>query len=308
VEQRASSALRHPYVTRGSIATLLVSTVAAAQCRYPCWSELASDKFSFESFEATPEPPAARPYQFSFPYPVQPKGAYSEACNAQENPNVDLYHYNQQSQTWNGPLTGPIYRNPTYLEVSQRADGWKGIAVQVSYQGKVDSANGHTLVESVFFHNERCYRASTEFGFSHYVKGLAGDDTIYFYYEINANCQPTGKCRVHGTQDALTDMRVNLPIPIPSEPNSHGGSDWLYEAYLIDGGAKWHIRVVDPYKHETKGSPIDQDVEEFFRDIATDYAAHGGKGYVTGTATRDGPLVISSNPPIMNVVKIYAAK
>jgi hypothetical protein len=113
---------------------------------------------------------------------------------------------------------------------------------------------------------------------------------------------------VHASEDALTDQRVNVPIAIPSQPNSHGGSDWLYEAYLIDGGSKWHIRVVDPYKHETKGAPIDQDVQDFFRDIANDYAAHGGEGYVTATATRDGPLLYSTNPPVLNIVKIYAAK
>ena len=295
-------------VRESVLAVLAVSGLAAAECPYPCWSELTSDKFTYESFESEPMPPVSRPYEFSLPYPTQPKGALSAACNAQENPNVDLYRYDSQNQTWSGPLTGPIYRFPTYLEVSESTSGWKGIAVHVLYQGKVDSGNGHTLVESVFFHDERCYRASTEFGFSHYVKGLAGDDKIYFYYEINANCQPKGKCRVHGTQDALTDTRVNVPIAIPSDTNSHGGSDWLYEAYLTDGGAKWHIRVVDPYKHEPKGAPIDQNVQDFFRDIAAGYAAHGGEGYVTATATRDGPLLSSSNPPVMNIVKIFAAK
>jgi hypothetical protein len=308
--QRPRSSKRHPYVTQGSasLAAIAIAGLAMAQCRYPCWSELASDKFTYESFELQPEPPVSLPYEFSFPYPSQPKGASSAECNAQENPNVDLYRYDSKSETWTGPLSGPIYRNPTYLQVTQLTSGWKGIAVQVSYEGKVDSSTGHTLVESVFFHNERCYRASTEFGFSHYVKGLAGDDKIYFYYEINANCQPKGKCRLHGTQDALTDTRVNVPIPIPSEPNSQGGSDWLYEAYLIDSGAKWHIRVVDPHKLKTRGAPIDHDVHDFFQDIARDYAAHGADGYVTATATRDGALEYSSHPPVMNVVKIYAAK
>jgi hypothetical protein len=42
--------------------------------------------------------------------------------------------------------------------------------------------------------------------------------------------------------------------------------------------------------------------------VAKDFAANGGKGYVTSTAVRDGALELSSNPPAMNVVKIYAAK
>jgi hypothetical protein len=288
--------------------TLALSGLALAQCPYPCWSEIAPGKFTYESFESQPEPAASLPYVFSLPYPGQPKGAYSTACNAQENPNVDLYRYSSQTQTWAGPLSGPIYRYPSYIQVSARASGWKGIGVQVSFEGRASAPNGHTLVESVFFHNERCYRASTEFGFSHYVKGLPGDDQIFFYYGINANCHPKGKCRVHGTENALEDQRVNVPIPIPSKPNSYGGSDWLYEAYLIDDGAKWHIRIVDPHKHDNKLAPIDQDVSGFFSDIAKDYAEHGGTGYVTATATRDGQLELSSDPPVMNVVKIYSAK
>jgi hypothetical protein len=282
--------------------------LAIAQCRYPCWSEIASDKFTYLSFTSEPAPQVSPPYEFSFPDPLQLSGAYSEACNARENPNVDLYSYNAQTQTWMGPLSGPIYRNPSYIQISPLATGWKGIGVQVSFEGKIDSSNGHTLVESTFFHDERCYRASTEFGFSRSVHGLPGDDTVFFYYAINANCQPQGKCRVHGTQDILTSQTVHLPIPIPAEPNSQGGSDWLYEAYLIDGGAKWHIRVVDPHRHVTRGEPIDLDVQPFFQDIAKDYATSGAKGYVTSTATRDGVLEPSSNPPVMNVVKIYAAK
>ena len=289
-------------------AALSLAGFGLAQCRYPCWSEIARHKFKYESFEFQPEPPVSPPYEFSMPYPNQSKGAQSAECNAQENPNVDLYRYSPQTQTWTGPLTGPFYRNPAYLQISERTEGWKGIAVQVSFEGRAGASNGHTLVESVFFHDERCYRASTEFGFSHYIKGLPGDDKIYFYYELHANCHPKGKCRVHGTEDALEDQRANVPLPIPSKPNSRGGSDWLYEAYLIDGGAKWHIRVVDPHKHENALAPIDHDVSGFFSGIAKDYAEHGGTGYVTATATRGGTLELSSNPPVMNIVKIYSAK
>jgi len=291
-----------------ALAILALSGFALAQCRYPCWSEFASVKFTYFSFESEPVPPASLPYEFSFPYPPQPKGAYSEACNAQENPNVDLYSYNSEDQTWTGPLTGPVYRNPSYIQRSPLTSGWKGIAVQVSFAGKIDSSNGHTLVESTFFHNEPCYRASTEFGFSRSVQGLPGDNTIFFYYAINANCQPQGKCRVPGTQEILTSQTVHVPIQIPAEPNSQGGSDWLYEAYLIDGGAKWHIRVVDPHKHVTHGAPMDAVIEGFYQDIAKDFSANGAKGYVTSTATRDGTLEPSTNPPVMSVAKIYAAK
>jgi hypothetical protein len=65
---------------------------------------------------------------------------------------------------------------------------------------------------------------------------------------------------------------------------------------------------VDPYKHETKGAPLNVNVADFFREFAAGYATQGGEGYVTATATRDGPLGESGNPPVMNIFKIYAAK
>jgi hypothetical protein len=284
------------------------SGFALAQCPYPCWSEIGADQFTYESFEKQPMPSAPLRYEFSFPYPTQAKGGEKEGCDAQENPQIDLYRYDSATATWTGPLTGPIYTNPGYLQRSQLTNGGKGIAVQVSYEGKVDQFDGHTLIDSVFFHNERCYRAATEFGFSHYVKGLPSDGDLSFYYEINANCHPKGKCRVHGAEDVLMDQRVNVKIPIPTKPNSNGGPDWLYEAYLIDGGFKWHIRVVDPHNHKDVIAPIDHTIQDFFLDIAKDDFEHGATGYVTATATRDGALTVSSNPPVMNVVKMYSAK
>lgn len=295
-------------MTRAVSITLSVASLAFAQCRYPCWSEIAADKFTYESYESAPVPTAAPPFEFSFPVPPQPKGGNKEGCDARENPNVDIYRYHPETQTWTGPLDGPVYTNPSYLERSPLSSGWKGIAAQVSFEGKVDEALGHTLIESIFFHEERCYRASTEFGFSHYIKGQPSDKQIWFYYEVNANCQPKGKCRVHASGEPLVEQRVNVPIPIPAKPNSRGGADWLYEAYLIDGGAKWHIRIVDPHSHKEQTKPIDHDVEEFFKKIVADYAEQGASGYVTATATRDGVQVYTKDPPVMNIVKIYAGK
>jgi hypothetical protein len=281
--------------------------LSIAQCSYPCWTEIPSQRFTYQSFESQPVPSVVPPYEFSLPYPAQTQGAWSEDCNARENPDVDLYYYDPASKTWQGPLAGPVYRNPTYLEVSREGHGRKGIAVQVSFAGRAGPPNGNTLVESVFFHSDRCYRASTEFGFSHYIQGRPSDDQIYFYYELNANCSPTGKCRAHGTEENLVDQRVNLPIAIPSGPNSHAGSDWFYEAYLINGGSQWHVRVIDPYSYMKVAEPVDQDVAGFFRDIAENYWGAGADGYVTATATRNGPLSYSA-VPVMNVVKIDVAK
>jgi len=228
---------------------------ARPECPYPCWTEIASSKFTYESFQSEPIPPVVPPYEFSLPYPAQAQGASSADCNALENPSVYPYQYDPQTKTWAGPLTGPVYRNPTYLEVSVFGSGRKGLAAQVSFAGEVDASNGNTLVESVFFHTDRCYHASTEFGFSHHINGLPGDGQVYFYYEVNANCHPTGKCRVRETGENLVDQRTNVPLAIPAGPNSHGGSDWVYEAYLVDGGGQWRIRVADPYTFENKTEP-----------------------------------------------------
>ena len=180
--------------------------------------------------------------------------------------------------------------------------------MHASFGGHADAFNGKTLVQSVFFHSERCYLASAEFGFSRYIKGLPDDDKVVFYYEVNANCQPAGKCRDHSTGAKLVEQRVNLPIPIPPGTNERGGTDWLYEAYLVNGGSQWHIRVLDPYSHRKKAEPVNLDVGNFFRALAEEYAGHGATGYVTATSTRDGSVACSTDPPVLNIVKIYAAK
>ncbi len=287
---------------------LAMHAFAQTECAYPCWTEIGPRNFTSESFRVEPPPRVLPPYEFSLPYPSQTQGAWSAACNAAENPNVDLYQYDSQTQTWTGPLTGPVYRNPTYSEVSTLGSGRKGLAAQISYSGSADASNGNTLVESVFFHTDRCYHASTEFGFSHYVKGLATDNQTSFYYELNANCQPAGKCRVHETNEILIDQRVNIPIDIPAGLNSHGGSDWLYEAWLVDGGSQWRVRVIDPYTLVETVAPVDYNVSAFFLDIAQNYSANGAIGYVTATSTRNGSLELSPEHPVMNVVKIDVAK
>jgi len=290
------------------LAGLMMGAAAQNECAYPCWTEIGSRSFVFESFQSERKPRVSPPYQFSLPYPSQTHGGWSGNCDLAENSNVDLYQYDAQTQTWTGPLTGPVHRNPSYLEVSSLGSGRKGIAVRVSYSGSVESSNGNTLVESVFFHTDRCYHASTEFGFSHAVRGLPTDNQVSFYNELNANCQPAGKCRVHGTDEYLIDQRVDMPVTIPAEANSRGSSDWLYEAYLINGGSQWHVRVVDPYTLVEQTAPVDYDVSSFFLQDAQNFSTNGAAGYVTATATRNGALEVSQEGPVMNVVRIDVAK
>lgn len=279
-----------------------------ASCAYPCWSAISSSKFNFVAFPEIPQPPASPPFEFSLPYPPQSTGAWTQACNARENPAVDLYKYDAASKTWSGPLTGPVYRNPSLIEIGVRAAGWKGIAARASFDGQAGRAGGPALAQAVFVHDEPCYRASTEFGFFRYLKGTPNDGKIFFYYELHANCSPAGKCRAPATGEILEDRQDSVPVAAAGAINSRGGTDWLYEAYLIDGGARWSIRVEDPYDHRTQSPPVIHDVQDFYQSIAHDYFTRGAEGYVTATSERSGPVSYMGDPPSLNVGKVYAAK
>ena len=279
-----------------------------AACSYPCWSELSPAKFTFESFSKIPQPPPFAPYGFSLPYPPQSTGAWTQACNARENPDVDLYMYDAAAKTWSGPLAGPVYRNPSLIERSVRAAGWKGIAVRAAFDGKAGRDGGSALAQAVFFHDEPCYRASTEFGFDRYLNGTPADGSVYFYYELHANCSPAGKCRAPATGEILVDRRDSVPVVAAGAINSRGGTDWLYEAYLIDGGSRWYLRVEDPYNHRTASPPVIHAVEDFYQPIAKDYYTQGAEGYATATSERSGPVSYAGQAPSLNIVTIYAAK
>ncbi len=298
--------MRFPFAAFAVLA--FVPAALPAGCPYPCWSEISPAKFTFNSFSEIPPTPASLPYLFSLPYPPQSTGAWTQACNARENPAVDLYKYDAAAKTWSGPLAGPVYRNPSAIEISGRAAGWKGIAVRAAFDGKAGRAGGSTLAQAVFFHDEPCYRASTEFGFDRYLKGAPSDDIVYFYYELHANCSPAGKCRASGTGEILVDRRDSVPVAAAGALNSQGGTDWLYEAYLIDGGARWYIRVEDPYRHRTRSPPMIHAVDDFYQPIARDYYTRGAEGYVTATSERSDPVSFTGEAPALNVVKIYAAK
>lgn len=276
------------------------------ECGYPCWTEIPAAKFTFVSFAPSAQPPAAPGYEFSLPDPAQTQGGMSEQCNARENPDVDLYR--QEGNSWVGPLSGPVYRNPLYSYVSEKAAGRKGIAVQVAFSGGPVSNTGQWLAQAVFFHDEPCYRASTEFGFDRYLKGLPGDSTVYFYYELHANCKPDGKCRNHQTGAIWLDQRESIPLGTPPGANSRGGPDWLYEAYLEDGGTLWVLQVRDPYTHKEALAPLRRAVKDFWTDSGKSYFAKGADGYITATAVRDGPIAYSGGPPTMNLAHIWVAK
>lgn len=289
-------------------AFLLAGTLGIAAGWYPRdaprWRAIPRSSFVFHSYSTVDAPPVAAPYEFSLPYPTQ-DGVTSDRCDATENTRVDLYRL--QSGAWTGPLSGPIYRTPTDFYLSDRLAG-KGIAVIASFEGTGSAYNGNTLVQSIFYHDEPCYRASTEFGFDRYLKGLPDDGTVHFYYEIHANCKPDGKCRDHETGKFLIDQRETIALPATPATNSRGGKDWRYEAYLIDCGRTWVIRILDPYDHMEVVSPQWRTVQDFWVSAGRRYFEHGARGYVTATSTRGGPVQFSGEPPVMNVVKILMAE
>jgi len=289
-------------------ATIGLSFTARAQSTEPSWTKLESKSFTFVSFAHAAEPSVLPPYELSLPDPVQPQGAWSVTCNARENPNVDLYHYDTERRTWIGPLAGPVLRSPTDSYVSPLGVGYKGIAAQLLFTGKGSSYIGTSLAQAVFFHDELCYRAATEFGFFRYGRGLPEDETVYFYYEVNANCAPQGKCRIHGTDQILTDQQEAVPLPKAAASNSAGGGDWLYKAYLINDGAQWVIEVIDPYTFADTFPLLTLEVKDFFRGAATEYFRQGATGYITATSTRSGPVGYVGEPPSMQVAEILIAQ
>jgi hypothetical protein len=137
---------------------------------------------------------------------------------------------------------------------------------------------------------------------------LPEDETVYFYYEVNANCAPQGKCRIHGTDQILTDQQEAVPLPKAAASNSAGGGDWLYKAYLINDGAQWVIEVIDPYTFADTFPLLTLEVKDFFRGAATEYFRQGATGYITATSTRSGPVGYVGEPPSMQVAEILIAQ
>lgn len=137
---------------------------------------------------------------------------------------------------------------------------------------------------------------------------MPGDNTVYFYYEIHANCKPDGKCRDHNTGATLIDERESIPLNTPSRPNSQGDSDWLYEAYLEDGGTLWVIQARDPYTHKDVAAPLRRVVKDFWLAAGRNFFENGADGFVTATAERNGPILYSGDAPTMNIAKIWVAK
>lgn len=140
------------------------------------------------------------------------------------------------------------------------------------------------------------------------MKGLPEDQTVYFYYEINANCQPEGKCRVPGTGQVLTDQQQAIALPTPAGASPTAGSAWLYLAYLINGGAQWRIQVLDPATLADAVSPLTLDVASFFADAASQFDQNGADGYISATSTRNGPVLYAGPAPAMQVAKILVGR
>jgi hypothetical protein len=258
------------------------------------------------SFETVPEPRAAAGYEFSLPFPAQSKGGMSEECGAGESTGVALYQ--RDGESWEGPLTGPVYRYPLNSYRSGKIAGGKGIAVQLGFTGGEVIYGGQTLIQSVFFHDEPCYRAATEFGFDRYLQGRPTDGTVYFYYEIHANCKPDGKCRDRQNGITLADRRESVPLKTPRGENSRGRSEWLYEAYLDKGGAVWAIQIRDPYSNRAAAPPLPHAIKDFWQAAGRRFFESGTEGYVTATSMRNGTVAYSGDMPMMNVARVAIVK
>jgi len=262
-----------------------------------------------------------------------------------------------------------VRTGPTYINRTSGMTGVQGIGVQVQFTGSSgsDAGSGQLLQQAVFFHSQRCYTAGTEFGFRKLV-GTVSDyqnnsqtDLIEFYYALNSNCYGACQAQEQGGGGAWTTLSLYAnginTIPIKNWStgsvcstsssggcNSHGGTDWLYEAWLAPTGSSpytywWWVVARDPYCDTTvrghavcydivndNGSSVPHQVESWFRGSNgsglapspnTDFAydiAHGGlAGYMTFTTSLSARFSNESthasggtSPITMNIVSAFA--
>lgn len=225
-----------------------------------------------------------------------PDGSYMTLSGCQTYGDLidNHYVYNFATSSYSTtpiPYSCPVDEPPqTYYATDSGAlggpyGGWKGIAFRGSFSGVISAtgdASNNYLTQAVFFYAEKCFEVGTEFGFyrrlqlPHGTMGADGpENTIYFYYALNSNCggfQPgtgpgqgqagcvhKGAVAPFSPSDSDSPTYPVLPITIPTALNSHSGSDWIYEAWVVadpnhtytcggsTDGYSWEVQVLDPY-------------------------------------------------------------
>jgi len=237
---------------------------------------------------------------------------------------------------------GTIYRYlPAYFYRSSPVTDIRGIGLQAEFRGNGtnnDEKNG--LWHSAFFHSQRCYGGTTEFGFRRVINNTMGGPSypsiseaiVQFYFTVNTNCSITNlNCSVtngyNNQSYYIGEWGYGGNLPIPTVPNSRNGDDWLYLAWLEPGATYWMFEIVDPYTNQlnnvtqvtvpTPPNDVPQNRPDLPSGIFQQYAftmipPQGGlSGYLSMTSELGSSWVSPPNPVTnvsMNVVNLFAVK
>jgi hypothetical protein len=200
------------------------------------------------------------PAEFTIPQPTTYTGSSDTTlpspCSYTDTFTDGLTSYNPNLRFMNE--TGTISRSPgSYVQRSTYLTDVAGLAMQATFGAGLGTSATATQ-ESVFYHSQRCFDATTEFGFFRNINGNATSEwTLNFYYADNANCPTSGthECQIFETVGGWTTITNNLftnaTVSIPQCPDSaSSGTDysWVYRAWVTKpSGYQWNITVTDPY-------------------------------------------------------------
>jgi len=327
-----------------AVAFFALSRPADAQCAYPCWSEVASNLFSYLSYSPVdlPTKPSETPaIEFYYPMPTQTSGSDEtvSGCTTFSGLTYDHYSYDYATSTYGSKLTGNLPRDMDFQHTTSSSyGGWKGIFTRASFRGAISSnpdTNKYSLTQAVFFHEDACYETGLEFGFYRQLINAGNttqQNTVYFYYGVDVNCtglapnnasppvQQGGCIQKNATPSSSTTILPKIDgvaIPIPNNSgteatNSMGGYDWFWEAWLSDCST-WSIQVLDPYDYSVAPgtSVITHTVDTTVLSNASSIYQSGATGHASSVQQLVGGannIQAGSPSPVVKVYEIGAAK
>lgn len=215
-------------------------------------------------------------------------------------------------------VIGPIYRKAGF---SQRSvplgaplvlgyplqSSVRGIGVTCMHGGFNPIGNGTNSQFSVFYHSQRGYYCSTEFGFFRATSGTGGflpDRQMHFYYGVYEN-SVAGGTYVNGITEPVEQHESSSLFLINMD------YQWRYEAEISDDLTNWVItvRVADPALGTvgTINSQTMLSVQPWFSSYAAEMRNGAGlTGYVTcSSLLNSGPPFTESGAPYMTVSGIH---
>lgn len=251
------------------------------------WTQIPKSATQYRAFAGVPDQGNTN-YQFCVRFPSGTASTPDASCNASAS-GYELFRYAPTGDPttpyiWQGPLTGPIQREPGGIYVTAAFySAIQGLQFDGDFHGGItDNTNpANALTQTVFVHQSYCYDGGPEFGFYRRlsVPGSQSEmSTMYFYYATHANCSGFASaplnsidgqvsyqtsCLLRGTTQQYDSQQTGqVAIPIPSEPNSQGRFDYRYLVYSISVDTL-RVEVRDPFNHSVLWT-TDHQVAPFF--------------------------------------------